>query len=98
MTGVLSVSLRPLGRRMSAWSEAPSVDGIVAWVQVALGGTSAACAAAGSTTRAINAVAAAERIFMAAQTQPQREACAHVFSKWSVGRTGPANGGGNRAV
>src|SRR3954451_8799925 len=76
MTGVLSVPLSPLGRRMSACSETPSVDGIEASVHVAFGGTSAADAAAGIAARARSARMAAERIFMAAQTHGPVEPCA----------------------
>src|SRR3954451_4566989 len=79
MTGVLSVSLRPLGRRMSACSETPSADGIVASVHAAFGGTSAAVAAAGNAATARSARQAAERIFMAAQTQQPLEACAQAL-------------------
>src|SRR3954462_6746696 len=84
MTGVLSVSLRPFGRRMSAWSETPSVDGIVASVHVAFGGTSAAEAAAGNAATARRA-RQAERIFMRAQTQRPLEACAQPSAYRSVG-------------
>src|SRR4051794_41912986 len=88
MTGVLSVSLRPLGRRMSAWSSAPSVDGIVASVHVAFGGTSAAEAAAGNAATA-RIARQAERIFMAAQTQRALEACAHRQQTGALGRREP---------
>src|SRR3954449_3223520 len=85
MTGVLSVALRPLGRRMSAWSETPSVDGMSASVQAAFGGTSAAVAAAGNAATARRA-RQAERIFMRAQTQRPLEACAQPSGDRSVGR------------
>src|SRR4051794_40938592 len=83
MTGVLSVALRALGRRMSAWGETPSVDGVSASVQVAFGGTSAAVAAAGNAATATRA-RQAERIFMRAQTQPPLEACAQPSADRSV--------------
>src|SRR3954452_14958628 len=55
ITGVLSVGFRPFGRRMSACSWTPSVDGIVACDQSAPGGTSAAPAAAGTVARGAGA-------------------------------------------
>src|SRR4051812_2554074 len=76
ITGVLSVLFRPLGRRMSACSSTPSVDGIVACVQVASGGTSAAEATAGTDARAARTMAVAKRILMCASTHCGVDPCA----------------------
>src|SRR5918995_7096228 len=72
MTGVGPVAFA--GRRMSAWSLTPSVDGIVASDHVAPGGTSAAEAVAGNASRAR---AMASRSLMAPATHAGAESCCH---------------------
>src|SRR3954471_22566908 len=80
ITGVLASGGRLLGRRLSAWSVTPSVEGIEACVHVASGGTSAARAAAGTRASAASARAVA-RVLMRTATQSEAEACFHKFSR-----------------
>src|SRR4051794_6694775 len=73
ITGVFSVA--PFGRRMSACSFTPSEDGIVAWVQVAPAGTSAALAAAGQSAAARAASSRAGRSLMRPATNRTQLSC-----------------------
>src|SRR5690242_11846652 len=73
ITGVFSVA--PLGRRMSACSFTPSDDGIVAWVQAAPAGTSAALAAAGQRAAARTASSRAGRSLMRTATHRTQLSC-----------------------
>src|SRR5215207_1488939 len=76
MTGVLASFGRSLGRRMSAWSLTPSVDGIVASLHSAPSGTApAAPAVAGRTAIAARANRMVRRVLMAAATQPPAISC-----------------------
>src|SRR3954465_15950189 len=73
ITGVFSVA--PFGRRMSACSFTPSDEGIVAWVQVAPAGTSAALAAAGQRAAARPASSRAGRSLMRTATNRTHLSC-----------------------
>src|SRR3954469_3045640 len=73
ITGVFAVA--PFGRRMSACSFTPSDEGIVAWVQVAPAGTSAALAAAGQRAAARTASSRAGRSLMRTATNRTHLSC-----------------------
>src|SRR3954451_6394126 len=74
ITGVLA-SPAEVGRRMSACSCTPPVEGIVVWVQVAPAGTSAAEARAGVADSATTPSARAMEKRMTAATQLEANPC-----------------------